>query len=489
MSARREALPRRRFDRPAIGLLLGPAIAVAMLAGAPPEGMTPEGWRTAAVGALMAIWWISEAIPISATALVPLVLFPLLGILPIGRAAPPYAHPIIFLFLGGFILAAGIEKSGLHRRLALAILARVGTRPRSLVAGFMFATAFMSMWVSNTATVVMMLPMVLSVIALTEREAHRDEPFAVALLLSVAYAASIGGLGTLIGTPPNALLAGFVSETYGIEIRFVDWMLFGVPFVAVALPLTWLVVTRAVFHLGDDPIAGGRSMIEQERRALGRISRAEITVASIAGITALAWVTQPLLAAIVPAVSDAGIAIGGALLMFLVPVRWREREFPLEWNDVERLPWGVLILFGGGLSLASAIEQTRLAEWMAGSISALGTVPLVVTIVAVTAIVIFLTELTSNTATAAAFLPLVASVGTGFGYHPLSLAIPAVLAASCAFMLPVATPPNALVYASGHVTVPQMARAGIWLNLLFLLLITVAVVVLAPLALGFAVRP
>jgi solute carrier family 13 (sodium-dependent dicarboxylate transporter), member 2/3/5 len=460
-----------------------------MLLLAPPEGMTLAAWRTAAVAALMAVWWITEALPIAATALTPIVLFPLLGIGSIGETTAPFANPVIYLFLGGFLIAMALEACGLHRRLALAILSVVGTRPANLILGFMIATGAISMWVSNSATVVMMLPMATSVIALARVAAAAEDSategsapgtaFDVALLLGIAYAGNIGGMGTLIGSPPNALLAGFMSESYGARVGFLEWMFIGVPFVLIGLPVAWFLLTRWLHPVGNDHVAGGAAMIREERARLGAVSRAEWTVGAITVLTATAWVARPLLERWMPAISDAGIAITGALLMFAVPLAWRPLRVALTWRQAERLPWAVLILFGGGLSLAAAIQRTGLAEWIGLALGVLSGWPIFVVILIITTVMIFLTELTSNTASAAAFLPVVAALAIGIGADPLVLALPTALAASCAFMLPVATPPNAIVYGTGRLTIPQMATAGLWLNLFFAALIPVVVFLFA----------
>src|SRR3712207_2692555 len=347
----------------------------------------------------MATWWVTEAVPLAATALLPLALFPLLGIVSIDAAAEPYANPVIFLFMGGFLIAAAAERCGLHRRMALTMVRLGGAGPAQMVGGFMAATGFISMGVSNTATVAMVLPMALSVVDLVnertdftpgtdDRDAHN---FAVALLLGVAYAASIGGLGTPIGTPPNALLVGYMAESYNRRVGFVEWMAFGVPLVVVGLPLTWLLLTRVFFPVGADRIAGGREVIVAQARALGPMSRAERTVAVVTALAALAWLTQPLLAEVVPGLSDAGIAIIAALLLFLVPTGGGRRA--LGRDAIGRVPWGVLVLFGGGLSLANAIQQTGLAVAIGKSASAIGTWPIAAVALTVTAIVVFLTEL------------------------------------------------------------------------------------------------
>jgi sodium-dependent dicarboxylate transporter 2/3/5 len=469
--------------RRTIGLFAGPILLIVFLALPGPAGMSPGAWRTAAVGILMATWWVTEAIPIPATALVPLALFPVLGVAGIRDTAAPYANPIIFLFLGGFMIALAMQRWGLHRRIALTVVQALGTRPNRLVLGFMVATAFLSMWVSNTATAVMMLPIGLSVIGLVAPDAdlEPDTPglpdrtnFGTALMLGIAYAASLGGLGTLIGTPPNALLAGFLETSYGYEIGFARWMLVGLPLAMVALPVAWWVLTRVAFPVRIGEIPGGRAMIRDRLRELGPLSRGERRVAVVFGTTAAAWVVRPLLDDWVPGLSDAGIAMLAALSLFLIPVDRGRGQFTLHWDDTAELPWGVLILFGGGLSLAAAVTATGLAEWIGTALSGLETWPTVLLVVTVTAVIVFLTELTSNTATAAAFLPILGPLAVALGENPLLLAVPAALGASCAFMMPVATPPNAIIYGSGYVTIPQMARAGLVLNLILIALITLA---------------
>ncbi|MCB4823485.1 SLC13 family permease [Roseicella aerolata] len=482
--------PRKDAHSP-LGLLLGLGLFAAMLLLPPPEGMSPVAWRVAAVAVLMASWWVTEAIPIPATGLLPLILFPLLGIANIGQASAPYADPLIFLFLGGFLVALALERWNLHRRIALRTVALVGTRPPALVGGFMLATAFLSMWVSNTATAVMMLPIGLSVIALLEDGARQDGDgqdgqakaggFATALLLGIAYAASIGGLGTLIGTPPNALLAGFMSRTYGVEIGFAQWMVIGVPLVVLLLSCTWLLLTRLVFALPRGDLGGASALLHAELGRLGPMSGPEKRVAVVFAAMAALWVVRPLLGDLVPGINDTGIAIAAALALFILPAgRGQGGAALLGWDAARRLPWGVLLLFGGGLSLAAAITRSGLAEWIGAALGGFGVLPVLIVVLVVTAAIVFLTELTSNTATAAAFLPLVASLAPALGADPFLLTIPTALAASCAFMMPVATPPNAIVYGSGHLTIAQMARAGFWLNLL-----SIAVIVgLAWLAVG-----
>jgi sodium-dependent dicarboxylate transporter 2/3/5 len=470
-----------------IGLIAGPPLLLGLLLLEPPGDMSAQAWRTASVGLFMAAWWITEALPIAATALLPLVLFPVLDILPMAATAAPYANPVIFLFMGGFMLALALQRHNLHQRIALAVVRLMGVQPHALVLGFMVATAFVSMWVSNTATAVMMLPIGLSVVQLVRPDAGEGPMsfnFAIALMLGIAYAASIGGLATLIGTPPNALLAAFMLETYGVEVGFAQWMVVGLPLVAVGLPLTWLLLTRVVYPIRIQEIPGGRAAIRAKYHALGPVARGEKWVGAIFLLAAALWIARPALDDVLPGLSDTGIAVGAALLTFIVPLDLRRGEFLLDWKSAERLPWGVLLLFGGGLALAEAVTSSGLAEWIGASLAGIGSWPLLLVVVVVTTVVIYLTELTSNTATAAAFLPLVASIAIGIGQNPFLLVVPAALAASCAFMLPVATPPNAIVYGTGYVTVPQMARAGMWLNLLFIGLITLLTYTLVLVAFG-----
>ena len=450
-----------------------------MISLSPPEGLSKEGWMTASVGVLMAIWWISEAIPISATALVPIVLFPLLNIGDIKTSTMPYANPMIFLFMGGFIIAIAMQEWGLHKRIALNIIRLIGFKPKSIILGFMISAAFMSMWVSNTAATLMMLPIAISVIEMTTSlkdkgiDAIQQRNFAVVLMLGIAYSSNIGGIGTVIGTPTNALLIGFVNESYGIEISFIQWMLMGLPVVILGLPIMFFILTGIVFPVKFKTLPGGKEYIQKEVGLLGKITRAEALVLAIFLLVALLWIIRPFLESFLPGVSDAGIAVFGALLLFLTPVESSRGKFLLTWKAAEKLPWGVLILFGGGLTLAGAIQRTGLAEWIGGYFIGLQGTPFIFVILIVTAVVIMFTELTSNSATAAAFLPIMGSVALGMGENPLLLAIPVAMAASCAFMLPVATPPNAIVYGSGFITIPQMVRAGLWLNIFFSILISI----------------
>jgi solute carrier family 13 (sodium-dependent dicarboxylate transporter), member 2/3/5 len=465
-------------SRQRVGLFLGPALLLLFFATPSPEALGDPGWHAAGIALLMATWWISEAVPIAVTALLPLVLFPMAGAGSISETASPYAAPIIFLFMGGFLVALAMQRWQLHKRIALRIIQRVGTGPAAIVGGFMLASALLSMWVSNTATALMMLPVAISVIGLA-KEADGSggsgvgANFSVALVLGIAYGCNIGGMATLVGTPPNALLVGFIESEYGQTISFAQWMAVGLPLVALGLPTAFLVLTRVTYPLKIKVIPGAEETVARELSTLGRMSREEKRVGIVFVLTALAWITRPFLGQWIPGLSDAGIAMTGGLAMFLIPSNLSKGEFLMDWPTARNLPWGTLILFGGGLSLAGAFTRTGLSSWIGESMAGMAGLPIVFILLVVVTVVVFLTELTSNVATTATFLPVIAALALGIGQNPLLLAIPAVLGASCAFMLPVATPPNAIVFGTGHVTVPQMARAGLILNILFLGIITV----------------
>lgn len=461
-----------------IGLLLGPLLFAAILVLPVPAEMNVTAWQTVAVALLMATWWITEAIPIPATALLPIVLIPVLGIATIQEATSPYANHLIFLFLGGFMIAAAMQRWNLHERIALTIIHWLGTGPSKIIWGFAIASAFLSMWVSNTATALMMLPIAISVIQLVEKQETYEgqfNNFYTVLVLVIAYACNVGGLGTLIGTPPNAMLASFFSESYGYEISFFKWMQAGLPLVIIGLPVIYFILAKVIYPVTNQYIPGGKEMIEGRLQGLGPLSRGEKTVAIVFVLVAVAWIIRPfVLERFIPNISDAGIAIAGALALFLIPVSLQKQQFALDWQVADHLPWGVLILFGGGLSLANAFQVSGLAEWIGHAMEGFQGLSWWILIPVVVIAIIFLTEITSNTATAAALLPVLASAAQGLGFEPMRLAFPAIIAASCAFMLPVATPPNAVVYSSGKVSIPQMARAGIWLNLSFVVIISLA---------------
>lgn len=451
------------------GTILGIAALTAVLLVPPPADMPVAAWRVAGVACLMATWWITEALPIPATALIPLVLFPLLDVGAMRQSAAPYADPIIFLFLGGFIIGIGMQRWALHKRIGLRAIMLMGTTPHRLIGGFMLSTAALSMWISNSATAIMMLPVAASVLALLKQNESANEVsrnnLSVALMLAVAYGASIGGLGTLIGTPPNALLAAYMAREHGVTIGFAQWMVLGLPLVVVMLIGAWLILTH--LHPVSESIGiNAGQAIHAELEKHGAMTAAEVRVACVFSLTALGWICRPLYSGFAPALDDTTIAIAGALALFLIPSGMPEGGRLVTWDDLRALPWGVLILFGGGLSLADAITNSGLATWLGATMGALASWPTILLIAVATFAMIFLTELTSNTASAATFLPIGGAIAVGNGIDPLALTVPLALAASCAFMLPVATPPNAIVFSSGQVTVAQMAHAGLWINLL-----------------------
>lgn len=474
-----------------VGLFLGPTLFVTMLLSGAPDGLGVAAWTTAAIGIFMAVWWATEAAPIAVTALLPIVMFPMFDIASIQDTVPPYANKVIFLFLGGFIVAFAMQRWNLHRRIALTVLQHAGGDGRSLVGGFMLASALISMWVMNTSTTMMLLPIAVSIISVIHKtvgslDDKGREDFQFALLLGVAYGATIGGIATLVGTAPNAMFAAFMLENYGTSIDFASWMMVGLPLSAMMLPLAWLALTRWVFKVDFITSAEGLSALKSMKQELGTISVPEIRVAIVFALMASTWILRPVLIKIpaLAALDDSLIAIAGAILLFLLPSGEKSDPLLLRWKYAEQLPWGVLLLFGGGLALAGAVSRTGLAEWIGGSLHAVGTLPLVMIVIVAATLIIFLTELTSNIATTATFLPVVGAIAIEAGYDPIVLAVPVTLAASCAFMLPVATPPNAIVFGSGMLTIPRMARAGLLLNLFGIVLVSTVAYKLAPMFLN-----
>lgn len=488
------------------GLLGGPTLALVCYFSLPHEyvnaagatvAFSSAGRATLAVMAWMAVWWLTEAVEIPVTALIPIAVFPLLGVLDIEAATAPYAKPFIFLFLGGFLLALAMQRWGLDRRIALFTLRLVGTRPANMIGGFMLASAALSAFVSNTATAAMMLPIGVSVIDLVlERmpaaenatRGKHGHNFSLCLMLGIAYAASIGGIATPIGTPPNNFLLAFmrssIEPAYQQSVSFARWMVIGVPLVVVLLPIVWLLLTRVIYPIRIPALEGGHDLIEEQYRRLGRMSRGERATLIVFVTTALAWILRKKLSEIgwesstgahiqpLSGLSDAGIALIAALALFAIPIRFRKIEFVLDWSTARKLPWGVLILFGGGLSLAEAVSQNGVAEFLGARAAIFRGMPAIFFVILVTTAVVFLTELTSNTATTSTLVPIFAGMAPGLGVHPYLLIVPTAIAASCAFMMPVATPPNAIVFGSGHVSIPEMCKAGFWINLICIVLIT-----------------
>lgn len=454
-----------------LSLLAGPLVLLLTLVVPPPSGMSLPAWYMVGVATMMAIWWISEVVPIPVTSLLPILLVPLLGIASVKEVTAPYSHPTIYLFLGGFMLGMAMERWHLHKRIALNIMLRTGVRPDRQIAGFMIATAFLSMWVSNTATSVMMLPIGLSVAAMVDNEGE-NSPFTKALLLAIAYSASIGGLATLIGTPPNALLAAFLSENYRMEVGFAQWMMVGLPMSTLMLLVAWVWLTRFGFQLSREENPEARAVFMRQLQEMGPMSRGEKTVAIIFMLTALAWILRPFLKGYIPGLSDTMIAVAATISLFIIPVKHDKRCYVMSWQKARDIPWGVLLLFGGGLTLAAQIKNTGLASWVAEAMSIANGLPVLVVVAFVVTVITFLTELTSNTATAAGFLPLMGALGVTLGIDPVLLAAPAALACSFAFMMPVATPPNAVIFGSGKLAITDMMKAGLALNIVGIALVT-----------------
>lgn len=472
-----------------IGLFLGPLLFALFLAFPIPAGLQPEAWRAIAMGTFMLVWWITEAVPLPVTALLPMVLLPALGISDMKAATAPYANPIVFLFMGGFMIAIAMERWNLHRRIALNIVKITGTNANRIVLGFLLATAGLSMWISNTATTVMMLPIATSVIdLLTKGDAQQAyspqqiRHFALTLLLGIAYAANVGGTATIIGTPPTVVFVGFMKESYGIEVSFAKWMALGLPFAALMIAIIYWVLVKLLFpnHMGQ--FAHAQQLIRRELASLGGLSKGEKRILIIFAGTALAWIVRQPLDKLLPgiAISDTLIAMTATILLFVVPVDFRKGQFVLDWRDTERLPWGILLLFGGGLSLAAALQSTGLIDLVGEQFQTVSAGAFWI-LLGLTAVSLFLTEVMSNLALVVVFLPVVGGIALGLEADPLLYCIPVTLAASCAFMLPMSTPPNAIVFASGHLRIPQMMKAGIVLNTIVILLIALIAKYIMPL--------
>jgi sodium-dependent dicarboxylate transporter 2/3/5 len=485
-----------------IGLFAGPVLAAICYYWLPPHYSTGPGeWveftqagrATLALMVWMASWWLTEAVDIEVTALLPIVAFPLLGIAPLNKVLPPYAADVIFLFMGGFIIGLAIERWGLDRRIAFFTLRLVGARPSAIIGGFMVVTAFLSMWVSNTATAAMMVPIALSVIDLVLRsrtgtglkegggipqDRIPERNFATGLLLCVAYAASIGGIATIIGSPPNGIAVRYIQQTFNKEVSFFDWLLVGGPFTLIFLPICWLMVTRVLFRSDIGEVEGGRKHFDDEYRKLGPLSRGEKTVLSVFCVTAALWIFSPLLKPVVVAgikplagLSDAGIAMLAAMALFLLPVDRAKGVRAMDWDTAVKLPWGVLMLFGGGLTLAASIEANGVSEFIGNSSRGFAGLHPLLLLLAITAMTVFLSELTSNTAQVATMVPVLAAMAPVLGMNPYVLILACTLGASSAYMMPVGTPPNAIVFGTGLVRMPQMMKAGFWLNLAGILVI------------------
>ena len=476
-----------------IGFWVGLLLFLSIILNTTPETLSVEGWHVAAVALLMAAWWSTEAVPLPVTGLIPLVAFPLLNIASLKETAIPYANPYIFLFLGGFILALAIQRSGLHKRLALSVVSKVNASAAIIVGAFMCISFFISMWVMNTSTTLMLLPICLAICinikeALPGISIKQTKNFEIALLLGIAYAASIGGMSSLIGTAPNIVFAGFMQENFNIDISFLDWIKIALPIGLMMLIAAYLLLTKVLYPSSFQINTAAKDKIKLALKKLGAVSRDEKKVFIIFLMAACLWIGRPYLKyhEILLGLTDAVIAILAAILLFILPSDNKKSNL-LEWDETKKLPWGLLLLFGGGLSLASAINSSGLGQWLGSSFSLIVELKPWLIILLITTFIIFLTELTSNTATTSTFLPIATSIAVAISIAPLSIAIPLVMASSLAFMLPVATPPNAIVYGSGKITIGNMIKAGFILNLIGILIITLVSHYLIPASLAILV--
>ena len=467
-----------------LGLVLGPVSFFLILFFFHPEGLSEQANAVLASTIWIAIWWITEAIPIAVTALLPIVLFPLSGGLDLSATSGSFGHKYVFLYMGGFIIAIAIEKWNLHRRIALNIINLIGSDVRKIILGFMVATAFLSMWISNTATAVMMLPIGLAIIKQLQDNPDtvedENQTFGKALMLAIAYSASIGGLATLIGTPPNLVLAGVVLDTYGYEITFMQWFVFGLPISVILIFICWKYLTKYAFTFKQKTFPGGKEEIKRLLSKLGTISYEEKVVAFVFALTAFCWITRSfLLQKLLPGLDDTIIAIFFAIVLFLIPSK-KKGEQLINWEEAVKMPWGIILLFGGGMALAKGFEESGLATWIGSQMTSLAGLPILVLVLVLIAAVNFLTEITSNLATTAMLLPVLAPMALTIDVHPFVLMVGAAVAASCAFMLPVATPPNAVVFGSGYLRIPDMVSKGFIMNIISIFILTFFVYFVLP---------
>ncbi|HSF88079.1 MAG TPA: DASS family sodium-coupled anion symporter [Saprospiraceae bacterium] len=457
-----------------VGFWAGPLLFLFLWQGVHPAGMSQEAIAVMAVTVWIAVWWVSECVPLPVTSLLPILLFPLLKISNIGDTTSAYGHPLVFLYIGGFLLAIAIEKTGLHNRIAINIIRSMGVKLHMIILGFMISTAFLSMWISNTATAVMMLPIGLAIIKVASgRENETTTRFNKALMLAIAYAASIGGVATLIGTPPNLVLAGVVRDMYQTEISFLQWFMVGFPLAVVLLLICWFYLTRIGFPLGQEVLLGGHEEMNRRHAGLGAMSFAEKSVTVVFITVALAWICRSfILQRFIPAIDDTIIAMAAGIILFLLPSGQGAKGNLLVWEDAVKLPWGIILLFGGGMALADAFESSGLAVWIGGQMTGLSVLGVFLVILLVVTIVNFLTEFTSNLATVTMILPVLAPIAIAAGIHPFMLMVAATMAASCGFMMPAGTPPNAIAFGSGYLRIWDMVRTGFVMNVISILLIT-----------------
>lgn len=469
-----------------LALVLGPLFFVLILSFFHPEGLSKAANAVLASTVWIATWWVFEVVPIAVTAMLPIILFPLTGAMPLSTTTAAFGHKYVFLYIGGFTLAIAIEKWNLHKRIALNVINLIGTSVKNIILGFMAATAFLSMWISNTATAVMMLPIGMAIITQLKDNPDTIENentiFGKALMLAIAYSASIGGVATLIGTPPNLIFAGILEEQYHIEMTFSKWIIFGLPIAIILLIICWLYLTKIAFRFKQNEFPGGKTEIKRQLNALGNISYEEKVVLIIFVSTAFLWITRSfLLKDLIPGIDDTIIAMISATVLFLIPSKDKTSSTIIDWKSAVKLPWGILLLFGGGLAIAEGFKVSGLANWIGLQTTLIEHLSLFILLLVLVAAVNFLTEITSNLATTAMLLPIIAPIALAIDVHPFTLMVGITVAASCAFMLPVATPPNAIVFGSGYLKIPDMVRSGIWLNIISIILIAVTTYFLLPL--------
>jgi sodium-dependent dicarboxylate transporter 2/3/5 len=467
------------------GLVLGPLLFTFTLLFFKPEGLSPEGVAVLATTIWVAIWWILEVVPIAVTAMLPIILFPITGAMELSTTTAAFGHKYVFLYIGGFVLAIAIEKWNLHKRIALTVINIIGTSVSKIILGFMIATAFLSMWISNTATTVMMLPIGMAIILQLKdnpnTKVDENEIFGKALMLSIAYSASIGGVATLIGTPPNLIFAGILEEQYNVEMTFSKWIIYGLPISIILLFICWKYMTTVAFSFTQKDFPGGKAEIKRLLKNLGKISYEEKTVLIVFCITAFLWMTRSfLISKLIPAIDDTIIAMASATILFILPTKKRKEKKIINWESAVKLPWGILLLFGGGLALAEGFKTSGLAVWIGAQVTQFDNLPLFALLFVLILAVNFLTEITSNLATTAMLLPVIAPIALILDVHPFTLMVGITVAASCAFMLPVATPPNAIVFGSGYLKIPDMMRTGILMNVISVILITLITYYLLP---------
>jgi solute carrier family 13 (sodium-dependent dicarboxylate transporter), member 2/3/5 len=464
-----------------LGFFTGPTIFFVLLFLLPPNIISAQAPLVLALMAWMICWWITEAAPVAVTALLPLVIFPATGVMNMSEAAVPYANTSIFLFMGGFMIAIALEKHKLHERIALNLIKITGTSGNGIILGFSIATGFISMWISNTATALMMLPIAVSVIELLKRKdsvhdaslAKRERYFALGLMLSIGYMASVGGMATIIGTPPNTVFVGFVKQFYNKDIEFGKWILIGLPIAILLGTSCYFIITKVLFPNKLSTVAGSNLLIEAKLKELGTLRKEEKRVLIVFALTAMGWIFQLPINTLVgkEMLNDTNVAMAGGLLMFLVPANSRKHEFLLAWDDTKRLPWGILILFGGGICLAKGMEASGIIKTIGYSISTSSDISKWALLLSTITVTVVLTEIMSNVALVTIFIPVVFAVAEGFGMNPILLGLPVTFAASSGFMFPISTPPNAIVFASGHIKMKEMIRAGLLLDLASIVII------------------